>query len=65
MMCEHNLTTLDVVGRRIHPFEAMLIDACLRRDMLVRMCTCGYVCAGNTLDEVRAVHTSHLEAVTV
>jgi hypothetical protein len=65
MFEDHRLTTLDVVGRRIHPFEARIIDACLRRDMLVRMCTCGFICAGATMFDVLTQHESHQASVRV
>lgn len=65
MFEDHRLTTLDVVGRSIHPFEARIIDACLRRDMLVRMCTCGFICAGATLADVQSAYTSHQASVRV
>lgn len=59
----HTLSTLDMCGRVIHPFEAMLIDHALRQNLLVRMCTCGQICAGATMDDVQLIYNDHAVGV--
>lgn len=59
----HTLTTLDMCGRIIHPYEAMIIDSALRRDLLVRVCSCGQLCVGATMDDVQTIYNDHAVGV--
>lgn len=59
MEAVHNLTTVDMIGRALHTHEVLLVDSCLRRNLLVRACTCGYLLTGATMSEVQAAYREH------
>lgn len=56
----HELTTIDMIGRALNIFECALIANSMQQDLLVRACTCGYICIGATMNDVKHSHQDHL-----